>query len=220
MKGQFGFTLVELLISVTIVALLSSVAVANFRVVERRQELKLVADTLAGDLKRAQTMSLIGAKLPDGKIARGGFSILLEPVAGTSPCSAGSACYVLFAEKPFTGAPPALSSINGRRDGVIGTDYQDVSVVNLSSQISMTILEGVTPSAVRSISFAPPRPITCFATSSGLGVTTTTVGSPAETIFACVSTQPNQVIIRFTRTGISGQRDVIVDQRTGSVSVQ
>lgn len=209
-SGKAGFTLIELLISLVIVGFITTLALANFRATQRSEELRLAAETLASDIRRAQTMSLVGARLSDGRIARGGYGIFFQTPANQ---------YILFAEEPFSGTPPPLSQVNGRRDGTIVTNYQDVSTVNLSSQITVSILEGVAPSSIRYVSFAPPRPIVCFATDNTLGITTATVGSPLETIFTCAGVQPDSITIELSKTGVPGQRTITVG-RSGQISVE
>ncbi len=71
LKFRRGFSIIELLISLTIMGIITMVAVGNFRVAQQRQEIKGVAQTLASDLRRAQAMSFNGTKTPSGALQAG-----------------------------------------------------------------------------------------------------------------------------------------------------
>lgn len=66
MKGK-GYTLIEILIVLTIVGLLFSVGYASYRDFSRRQTLAGVAKTLQGDLRKAQQNAMSGIK-PTGNM--------------------------------------------------------------------------------------------------------------------------------------------------------
>lgn len=57
-----GFTLVELLVGISIVAVVFSVGIANYRDFSRRQELQGVTRKMVGDIRLAQQLSLNGEK--------------------------------------------------------------------------------------------------------------------------------------------------------------
>ena len=65
MKCEKGYTLIEILISLTIVGLLFGVGYANFRAFSQRRVLIDAAKNLQGDLRLTQGMALAGQKPSD-----------------------------------------------------------------------------------------------------------------------------------------------------------
>ncbi|MBN1585051.1 prepilin-type N-terminal cleavage/methylation domain-containing protein [Candidatus Uhrbacteria bacterium] len=58
-----GFTLVELLVTMSIMAIMTTMAVANFRVSEYGDELRYAASNLAAEIRRAQTFALVSQSI-------------------------------------------------------------------------------------------------------------------------------------------------------------
>ncbi len=199
-KKCAGFTLIEVLVSIGIMGVLSTITIVNFQAAQRLREVRNTAETLVSDLRRAQTMTLSGRKLPDGRIARGGYGIFLNPPSQ----------YILFAEEPFSGSPPAFSSIDGWR---AGGNYYDVATVNLPSNITMAVSGGM-----QYIDFAPPRAVPCFTTNSSWRINTSTPSGTSETIFVCDTGSPVTATIRFELQGKT--REVFIDRRSGQISTQ
>jgi prepilin-type N-terminal cleavage/methylation domain-containing protein len=63
---NFGYTLIEILVAITIIGILFSVGYANFRSFSQRQVVLNAAKSLQSDLRLAQQMALSGQK-PDDK---------------------------------------------------------------------------------------------------------------------------------------------------------
>lgn len=61
-KKSAGYTLIEILVSLTIVGLIFSIGYVNFRDFSRRQALAGVARAIKGDLRLAQEQALAGKK--------------------------------------------------------------------------------------------------------------------------------------------------------------
>lgn len=61
--GSHGFTLVEMLISLAIFAVITAMAVANFRAGEQGDELRVSARLVASTVRRAQTQSVAGSSV-------------------------------------------------------------------------------------------------------------------------------------------------------------
>ena len=75
-KNLKGFTIIELLIVTVIFVLILSVTVISFRRGERRDRLRLAAETLASNLRKMQTQALTG--IASGEIVvPGGFGVYL-----------------------------------------------------------------------------------------------------------------------------------------------
>ncbi len=73
LKGQKGFSLIEMLVVMSIIGILSTVVILNFRQGGRETSLRQVAQRVASDIREAQTMTL-GAKRYAGE-ARCGYGI-------------------------------------------------------------------------------------------------------------------------------------------------
>src|SRR5258706_3417069 len=64
-KNQKGYTLIEILVAVTIIGLLFGVGYANFRGFSQRQVVLDAANSLQGDLRLTQELALSGQKPDD-----------------------------------------------------------------------------------------------------------------------------------------------------------
>lgn len=71
-KSRSGFTLLELLISISIMALLFTAGYANYRDFQRRQHLESAVTSVRGDLRFAQGLALSGRK-PAGCSSLNGY---------------------------------------------------------------------------------------------------------------------------------------------------
>ena len=65
MKWQKGYTLIEILVALTIIGILFGFGYVNFRDFSRRQALAGVVKQIQGDLRLAQQMAISGQKPPD-----------------------------------------------------------------------------------------------------------------------------------------------------------
>lgn len=72
-----GFTIIELLVSIGIFIVVTTMVVANFRAGSRSDELKISAETLVSNLRRAQNMALAG-QLTDGVTPPGGYGVYFK----------------------------------------------------------------------------------------------------------------------------------------------
>ncbi|OGE81603.1 MAG: hypothetical protein A3E98_04185 [Candidatus Doudnabacteria bacterium RIFCSPHIGHO2_12_FULL_48_11] len=62
-KKQLGFTLIELTVSIFILAVISSIAVANYRAGEKRRQVSLAVDGIVNSVRLAQTYALTGKQI-------------------------------------------------------------------------------------------------------------------------------------------------------------
>jgi prepilin-type N-terminal cleavage/methylation domain-containing protein len=69
-----GFTIIELLVAVSIFIIITGLVVADFRRGARSDELKIAASGLASTLQRAQTMALAGEAI-NGIVPAGGYGV-------------------------------------------------------------------------------------------------------------------------------------------------
>ena len=88
-KKSFGFTLVELIIVIFIMALLSTLSIANFHNGQRQRAVAIAADTVSNALLNAQNFTLAGKKTNNANAS----------------CRAVAAYYVNF----FTASPTTFS---------------------------------------------------------------------------------------------------------------
>lgn len=77
-KSDAGYTLIELLITLTIVGLLFGFGFVNFRDYSRRQHLASVATAIKGDLRLAQEKALSG-EMPTGCTNLAGYDFNTSP---------------------------------------------------------------------------------------------------------------------------------------------
>lgn len=73
-KTVYAYTLIEILVVLSIIGVLFGVAYASYRDFSRRQELAGVAKTIQGNLRRAQQNALSGVK-PPGTVCNSGILI-------------------------------------------------------------------------------------------------------------------------------------------------
>ena len=79
-----GFSLIELLISISILAAITVFTVTNLVSSPRNQELKSNAADLASLFRKAQIWSLTGHQV-NGQVPNGGYGLSI-PACGTAPC--------------------------------------------------------------------------------------------------------------------------------------
>jgi len=92
-----GFTLIELIVVITIIAVLSTIVLITFRTGQEQFTLQRSAHILAQDIRRAQELAMRAEEF-HGIIPRGGFGIYLNlnRVVGTYPHL--TSYYILFAD--------------------------------------------------------------------------------------------------------------------------
>lgn len=141
-----GFTLIELIVSVSIISMVTGVFLANYSSANRRSDLTMTAQKMVADIRLAQNYALGLARygLKDsGTVPLGGWGVhvdLLDPVYGNNK-------YIIFADD------------NG--NGVYDTDENKVE---FGSQVTVLptniVIESLTVGTKADITFLPPDPIT------------------------------------------------------------
>lgn len=132
-KYKQGFTLIETLVSISIIALISGIFIANYRGAEKRSNLNLAAQKVASDIRLAQNYTL-GLQEFNGSFPLGGWGVYFSTVA------AGQ--YIIFAD-------------NGNYQYESGVDDEYRQVI-LPSGITINSID-IDPV---SIVFEPPDPTT------------------------------------------------------------
>ncbi len=134
---QNGFTLIEMLVSIAILALLSTVIIANYRAGQRQVNVQNAANQLASDLRVAQNYTLSGKENASGNFPTGGWGVHLVN---------GNASYILFADN------------NGNYTYDAGEEFKTLNLPN-KTQISAIQINGSDTSPL-DIVFEPPDPTT------------------------------------------------------------
>jgi prepilin-type N-terminal cleavage/methylation domain-containing protein len=147
--GQPGFTFIEMSVSVTIVGLLATLFVTNYRSAERQQRLFSAADQLASDMRLSQSYAL-GAKKYDGQVPLGGWGIHLDV--------SDPARYLLYADTCVSGVGTyEVACATGTPDVIIKTG-------NLPRDVRIDASDGLTVdnASVNDVNllFFPPDPKT------------------------------------------------------------
>ena len=95
-KSEVGFTIMELLVTMSIVAIISSLALVNVGHGKRENQIKNAVRVFVSDLRRAQNMAIAGKVIPGcntGSTERGRAGIYVDKSI------AGKDKYVLFFDK-------------------------------------------------------------------------------------------------------------------------
>lgn len=77
--GRQGFTLIEMLVVISIVATISSILVVNWRKNEERYKLQRAAQEIVQNMRRTQTMALAGKEYGTGLIPNKSYGVHFEP---------------------------------------------------------------------------------------------------------------------------------------------
>lgn len=128
-----GFTIIELLVAMSIFVIITAMVVANFRAGSRSDELRIAAETLVSNLRKAQNMALAG-QLKDGISPLGGYGVYFK--------LAESDRYIIFAD------------LDGELDYDMGEALADGTVI-LPRDVR---IDGIQPTVISTVVFKPPKP--------------------------------------------------------------
>ena len=140
LNNNKGYTLAELLVSASIIALMSTVAVANYGNYGKAKKLQMAAQVLASDVRIAQSYAMSQKRFA-GTIPPGGWGIY------ASRLNPNNTSYIIFAD---TGAP--------NRDYDVGEEMRTVNFTD-GVTISNIQIDG-NPRNGTVIIFEPPGPVT------------------------------------------------------------
>jgi len=162
-----GFTLVEMLISLSIFAIITAFATANFNVARQGDEVRLASQLVASSLRRAQTSATAGETT---RFCRGGSNDLkVCPTGLDSECSGGGVC---VREVPTGYGQHFTLSGADTRKVIFFADIDGDKAYDVGEEIRR---DGISPGAFVSISamsplagndldvvFVPPKPTAYF----------------------------------------------------------
>ena len=139
-KKQLGFTLAELLVSISIFIMITTIVLADFKSNSRSQQVKFNAQDLSSVIRKAQFMSQFGRTTEhNGNVVPiGGYGVYITQCA-TPPCE-----YLIFAD------------YDGELDYDIGEE-----VAGETYTFPPTIIVPTVTQSPLSLVFKPPRPLVC-----------------------------------------------------------
>ena len=153
-KKKSGFSLVELIVSLSVITLLTGLFLANYHNANRRTDLTMTAQALVTDIRYAQANAL-GLIKYDGAVPAGGWGVYFS--AGGMGNS-NNTSYVIFADE------------NDDRLYQVGEGQENLGgrLVDLPPNIVIDrIMVGSSQSARATVTFLPPDPLTRIRGSSG-----------------------------------------------------
>jgi len=148
---QAGFSLIELVTSLSIISILTALFLANYHTINQRTDLVMTAQTMVSDIRTAQSNAL-GLIEYDGEVPVGGWGVFLSGYTGDNH-------YVIFADLDGDQAASGdESSQNFGSKTVIFPDKISIDSIYLpnNSEVLKT-----------NIIFLPPDPLTYIVTDQG-----------------------------------------------------
>lgn len=146
-KTKAGFSLIELVVSLSIIAMITVLFMANYRSGNKRTDLIMTAQRLVSDIHLAQNNAL-GLVKYNEEVPAGGWGITLDMAESG---------YTLFAD---LNAPGTSGSMSYDSDMEGNVNY-GARVTDFSSSVVISSLKlGSTYVSTTDITFLPPDPIT------------------------------------------------------------
>jgi len=153
-KSGAGFTLIELMVSISISVLISTIFLVDYRSTSKQSELNMTAQKLVSDIRLAQNYSL-GSTEYGENIPLGGWGVHFDRIS-----SPGN--YIIFAD----------NNGNKHYDSGESDSNKGGQVISLPAGVSINGINAVSPSEEVSavnyidITFLPPDPTTNILDSS------------------------------------------------------
>lgn len=192
-QGQEGFSIVELMVALTVAAILLVVAAPSFRDALRRNKVSAASNALLADIAYARSEA----------INRGNI-VSICPSADQSTCTANSAAYengwLIYTYTPGKGTPNA-AYVKSSTDNIL------LRASNARDSVSIRALDSVILSfgsqgQIRRSDTKQPKFATCFrpasAPASGSGSSSTSVPGAQLTVNASGSVTSNTLGVQAT----------------------
>lgn len=143
-NNSAGFTLVELVVSIFIIAIMTSLFLTNYHSTSKRTELKLVARKMVSDIRLAQNNSLGFVEYGDDHVPEGGWGVHITTDADGN--------YIIFADNDF----------DKEYDSETESDInKGAMVINIPEGILIKTIKKEDGSSVNELDivFLPPDPV-------------------------------------------------------------
>ncbi|MBI4117527.1 MAG: type II secretion system protein [Parcubacteria group bacterium] len=141
-SNERGFTLLEMIVTITIIGILSTIVVINYRGASR--DLDLSVEALASAIRKAQAFAITGEPYL-GAVPEGGYGFFIG-ACGAPPCE-----YRLFAD------------VNGNLHYDGAQEAMDTEVFFTPKNVRIVSADPFIPLHV---TFKPPKPFICFKSSA------------------------------------------------------
>jgi Tfp pilus assembly protein FimT len=177
MSDQRGFTIIDMLVSLTIFAVVTGFLMANFRSGRTADELRIGAQNIGSAFREAQTMAMTGRTVA---VCRGGSSNLKVCTLGVATTCPSGTCanevprgYGLKLSVATGEASQTViyADINGNRAFDAGETLKS-SALSTTSRVSVKALTPVSAGLLEVV-FEPPKPTVFF--NGGTATTLATV---------------------------------------------
>ena len=144
-KQHKGFTLIEVLVAISIMAILFTVGIANYRGVQRSKSLDAVKNQIIGDLRQAQGYAQASYKTCEGELQNIEF-IIVNPNSYRIVCNCEDSDGIVDSEEikqvslntNFT-----ISSVGSVQFKPVGGGVEEVRVITITNSLTsewLTIL--------------------------------------------------------------------------------
>ena len=156
MSTEKGFTLLELLVVIGIVAVLSSIVLGGYRTGEDKFALSRSANKLAQDLRMAENMAMMGNPAPvtfGGIFPSGGYGFYFD--TATSTGAAGR--YSFFCDCNDNAEYESSGSAISCATSTVAVPFPEL-METLSLETGV-VISNVSPTTAFSITFYPPDPV-------------------------------------------------------------
>ena len=188
---QKGFTIIELMVVVGIVAVISGIFLLNYRQGERNLAIQRSAQIVTQNITRAINNSLGGKEHngASGTVSEGGYGVRFE---------LGSDTIIVFADCDKDGALDTGSGATSCASAPAqGVPYPEIALQQkLESGVTVSAFAGLvgSPSALN-IVFVPPDPTTLFLPALSAGI--------QEAEITLRDTQGNEKVIFINKLGVT-----------------
>ncbi|MCP6719242.1 MAG: prepilin-type N-terminal cleavage/methylation domain-containing protein [Patescibacteria group bacterium] len=169
-----AFTLIEVIIVITVILILSSTVLTGYRQGEKQFSLQRSSHILAQDLRNTQDMAMAGKKAPlaFGEVfPKGGYGLYFETNLNS---------YILFADCNDNGQYDAGGAASSCESATSANPYPE-RIEDLYLETD-TEISGISPSSPLSITFFPPDPIITINPATNLVIVTLSLGGNTRTV--------------------------------------